>query len=87
MKAISLQQDLKFLEGISSPSGMGKTTSLVFSLRNTVGCLVNALKIFEVNQKYEYALNEPRCEKTGLRGFRPALTQTGLYSHRRWLEA
>ena len=28
---------------------------------------------------------EPRCEKTGLRGFRPGPTQTGLYSHRRWL--
>ena len=24
---------------------------------------------------------EPRCEKTGLRGFRPGPTQTGLYSH------
>ena len=31
--------------------------------------------------------NEPRCEKTGLRGFRPGPTQTGLYNHRRWLEA
>ena len=30
---------------------------------------------------------EPRCEKTSLRGFRPGPTQTGLYSHRRWLEA
>ena len=30
---------------------------------------------------------EPRCEKTGLRGFRPGPTQTGLCSHRRWLEA
>ena len=30
---------------------------------------------------------EPRSEKTGLRGFRPGLTQTGLYSHRMWLEA
>ena len=30
---------------------------------------------------------EPRCEKTGLRGFRPGPTQTGLYSHKRWLEA
>ena len=30
--------------------------------------------------------NEPRCEKTGLRGFRPGLTQTGLYSYRRWLK-
>ena len=31
--------------------------------------------------------NEPRCEKTGLRGFRPGPTQTRLYSYRRWLEA
>ena len=29
---------------------------------------------------------EPRSEKTGLRGFRPGLTQTGVYSHIRWLE-
>ena len=29
--------------------------------------------------------NEPCCEKTGLRGFRPGPTQTGPYSHRRWL--
>ena len=34
-----------------------------------------------------YFINEPRCEKTGLRGFRPGPTQTGLYCHRRWLEA
>ena len=32
-------------------------------------------------------VNEPRCEKTGLRGFRPGPTQTGLCSYRRWLEA
>ena len=30
---------------------------------------------------------ESRCEKTGLRGFRPGPTQTRLYSQRRWLEA
>ena len=29
---------------------------------------------------------EPRCEKTGLRGFRTGPTQTGLYSNRRGLE-
>ena len=29
--------------------------------------------------------NEPRCEKTGLRGFRPGPTQTRLYNHTRWL--
>ena len=32
-------------------------------------------------------LFERRYEKTGLRGFRPGLPQTGLYSHRRRLEA
>ena len=32
-------------------------------------------------------INEPRCEKTGLRSFRPGPTQTGLYSHRSWLGA
>ena len=31
-------------------------------------------------------LIEPRSEKTGLRGFRPGPTQTGLYNHTRWLE-
>ena len=30
---------------------------------------------------------EPRCEKTGLRGFRPGPTQIRLYSNRIWLEA
>ena len=29
---------------------------------------------------------KPRSEKTGLRGFRPGPTQTGLYNQRRWLE-
>ena len=32
-------------------------------------------------------LFEPRCEKAGLRDFRPGPTQTKLYSHRRGLEA
>ena len=30
---------------------------------------------------------EPRCEKTGLRGFRQGPTRTGLYSHGRRLVA
>ena len=30
---------------------------------------------------------EPVREKTNNLGFRPGLTQTGLYNHRRWLEA
>ena len=32
-------------------------------------------------------LFEPRREKTGLRGFRPGPTQTGLYKLRKELEA
>ena len=31
--------------------------------------------------------NEPRCEKTGLRGFQPGPTQTRLNNYRRRLEA
>ena len=31
--------------------------------------------------------SEPRCEKTGFRDFRPGPTQTGLYSHKKWLKA
>ena len=38
------------------------------------------------SDKYHLSI-EPRCEKTGLRGFRPGPTQTRLYSHTRWLEA
>ena len=34
-----------------------------------------------------YYICGPGCEKTGLRGFRPGPTQTGLYNNRRWLEA
>ena len=44
-------------------------------------------------KKVEFGLNvliaryEPRREKTGLRGFRPGPTQTGLYKLRKELEA
>ena len=53
-------------------------------------------KEFDVFQKQDYdcaadlnvlGTNEPRREKTGLRGFRPGPTQTGLYSLRSRLEA
>ena len=32
-----------------------------------------------------YSLHEPGNEKTCLWAFRQGLTQTGLYSHKRWL--
>ena len=48
--------------------------------------LTNMLRLSRIGRtdlrKYEL-----RCEKTGLRGFRPDPTQNGLCSHRRWLEA
>ena len=37
--------------------------------------------------KVKAFLNEPRSERTGLRGFRHGPTQTRLCSHRKWLEA
>ena len=46
--------------------------------------------LFVVSECYfelSYRLYGPRSEKTGLRGFRPGPTQTGLYNHRRWPEA
>ena len=43
--------------------------------------------VFFITNFYIYAINEPRREKTGLRGFRPGPTQTGLYSLRKVLEA
>ena len=46
-----------------------------------------ARPVSAVGSTSRIALYEPRCEKTGLRDFRPGPTQTGLYSHRRWLEA
>ncbi|XP_022338844.2 tryptophan 5-hydroxylase 1-like [Crassostrea virginica] len=45
----SLEENLKQLDGIFSPSGIGKTTSVVFTLQNRVGNLANALKIFQDN--------------------------------------
>ena len=53
----------------------------------------NNIDLMKKGQKLSFSyhqihtLSEPRCEKTGLRGFRPGPTQSGLYDHRRWLEA
>ena len=47
--------------------------------QGTVPCTSN--KSVYCRPPYTPLLNEPRCEKTGLRGFRPGPTQTGLYSH------
>ncbi|OWF47473.1 tryptophan 5-hydroxylase 1-like [Mizuhopecten yessoensis] len=44
-----LEENLKKIDGIYSPSGLGKTTSIVFTLQNQVGCLIKALRIFQEN--------------------------------------
>ena len=41
----------------------------------------------DIRKGAEGKILEPRCEKTCLCGFRPGPTQTGLCSHKRWLEA
>ena len=71
--------------------------STTFIITGIITCFVPYFKQFELLVIYSIVVggmmgkfsnpNEPRSEKTGLRGFRPGPTQTGLYSHRRWLEA
>ena len=46
----------------------------------SLNCIPSHQKQGETNNKEIY---EPHFEKTGLPGFRPGPTQTGLYSHRR----
>ena len=48
---------------------------------------INLLNSLSGVQTPHTVIIEPRSEKTGLRGFRSAPTQTWLYNHRRWLEA
>ena len=51
-------------------------------------CHINTNNSMHVTLKWlGTSIFESRYEKTGLQGFRPGPTQTGLYSHRRWLEA
>ena len=51
----------------------------------TNSCLINNSKVLP--DFFSRSRLEPRSEKTGLRGLLQGPTQTGLYSHRRWLEA
>ena len=55
-----------------------------FVYRNDCGLLLSNLSLLYLSMNVIF---EPRCEKTGLRGFRPDTTQTGLHSHTEWLEA
>ncbi|PVD28658.1 hypothetical protein C0Q70_11252 [Pomacea canaliculata] len=46
----ALEDSLKNIDGIRSPSGLGTTTAVVFSLKNNIGNLANALRIFQENK-------------------------------------
>ena len=64
------------------------TCDRCFHLRDCLSCLLLYMCGFNVDVlciqlQFTY---EPRSEKTGLRGFRPGPTQTGLCSHRIWLD-
>ena len=62
-----------------------KASSLLLLLYNP-SCVWPHLK--PIKQAFlRHGLYEPWREKTGLQGFRPGLTQTGLYSHKSRLEA
>ena len=66
-------------ENQQNVSAERRTETQLMKIRETKRkCVMVTLKIF---------IYEPRYEKTGLRGFGPGPTKTGLYSHRRWLEA
>ena len=78
------------------PKTMTLETDLSFRTSHSCQILIFQFKLpfsvfhFDLICRLRYfqtVLNEPRCEKTGLRGFRPSPTQTGLYNHRRRLEA
>ena len=68
------------------PFGTYKATA---GFGSCVDCPLNTVSTSDrtdcIGMIYRF-LYEPRCEKTRLRGFQPGPTQTGLYSHRRWLE-
>ena len=58
-------------------SGADQLDVIVFS------CLLALQFPYQRFQDTTKSIIEPRCEKTGLR---PGPTQTGLYSHRTWLD-
>ena len=55
-------------------------------LRNLVIGLIQGKAYVQFNFRL-ITLYQSHHEKTSIRGFRPGSTQSGMYSHRRWLEA
>ena len=88
--------DVHFMTGdpqkpqLSIPENIFKNQETAFNCSGNVGRKEDGSPVvalgFEILPEVTLIF-EPRCEKTGLRGFRPGPTQTGLFSHTRWLEA
>ena len=55
--------------------------------KNKKNITIFHLKIVNLYSYKNHSIYEPRCEKTGLQGFRPGPIQTRLCNHRRWLVA
>ena len=86
--ALSSIEDV-WLAGTSDTVQKSLTSEVVFSKGEvTVYSVVFENISHSVSGCVKYSRQyENHCEKTGLRGFRPGPTQTGLCSHTRWLEA
>ena len=68
-----------FIKGLNALLSIAMATNMDL-MRRGKGSLLNISKLARKS-------NEPRREKTGLRGFRPGPTQIGLYKLRKELEA
>ena len=79
-----LIQFYKFVLFLKSITKLVKHCNKNDEIKARVVELVTAFSGENLTKKLLY---EPRCEKTGLRGFRPGPTQIRLHSDRRWLEA
>ena len=77
--------DVSYIEDLSYPSSDNNTADQSARMCRLICAFVSRISLNQVlSRRVSF---EPRSEKTGLRGFRPGPTQTGLYSYRIWLEA
>ena len=82
----------EFQEIAETIATVGETVGIVLTdskrtMHNMHWCFcILAVSYTTEKQEWIEKKSEPRCEKTGLQEFRPGPTETGLYSHRRWLE-
>ena len=76
-----------YLRGCISFKVVVKVVVLFVVLYMFVFILLHVLLCSQSGDTFSAQLNGSRRRKTCLRDFRPGQTQTGLYIHRRWLEA